>query len=210
MTSGGQMSLAAGSPFASPQGPASLALNGNYIYAAVSDNFGPDGLLTFQRNPSTGAVQFLSGIAMPPQDSLALSASGSNLYSVGTSTGLISEFQVTAGGALVSKGTVSAGTSASYAFHIVTDPLGRYIGVSSHNGSTLYSVDASGTILTVGPDVVPIENQPSYITFDSTGAYAPVLAGTQLLVYGLPGSDIRQLTTTTGTANPGVLTMFTK
>ena len=210
LTSGGAMSLAAGSPFPSPQGMASLALQGNFLYAAVSNNFGPDGLLTFQRNPSTGAVQFLSGTPIPPQDSLAISASGTNLYSIGTTTGLISEFQLTSG-ALALQGTVPSAASSTFPFQLVTDPLNRYVAVGSHNNPFLYSVDSSGAILTVGPNSAPFSSNSGYFTFDTTGDAATVLFGTQLWVYGLTGSSgLSFLASTPGTTNPGTFTMFTK
>lgn len=209
LTSGGQMSFASNSPFELAQVPTAFALDGNYMYAAIGNNSGTDGLLTYQRNPVTGALLYLSGTTMPPQDSVAVSASGNNLYSIGTGTGLISEFQVTAG-TLALQGTVTAAASSTFPFEIATDPQGRYVGVSSHYGTLLYSVDSSGAIITTGPDAQPIDNYPGSITFDTTGSATTILAGNELMIYSLPGPDLSQLATTAGTAHPGAIAMFTK
>lgn len=211
--SGAQMTLLAGSPFAAPQAPAALAIDGNFLYAAVSDNFGPQGLLTFQRNRTTGAVQFVSGTTLPPQDSLVVSPSGNTLYTVGTGTGLISEFQVnTTSGALTPEGTVNSGTP-TYGYELAADPQGRYVSLSSHNGTTVYTVSSTGTLLTTGIDATPLflAAAPSYAVFDTTGMAAAVLDATKILVYGFNGSSqISLLAQTSGTANPGALTLFPK
>ena len=172
LTTGGHMSLVSGSPFASPQ-PfiTSLTLSGAYLYGASNNLSGPNGLLTFQRDLAAGSVQFVTATLLPPQDSVAVSPSGNTLYSLGTNTGLITEYQISAG-ALTQTGTVAAPPApTSYVnFRLSVDPQGRYVGVGSPNSSTLYNVDASGNIIPTDPIVlVPA---PGTITFDTTGAAA--------------------------------------
>lgn len=209
LSTGGQMSFASSSPFELAQVPTAFALSGNYMYAAIGNNSGTDGLLTYQRNPATGALLYLAGTTMPPQDSVAVSASGSNLYSIGTGTGLISEFQINAG-ALILQGVVTAAAPSTFRFEIATDPQGRYVGVSSSYSTILYSLDALGDIDPAGPNAQPIDPFPGSITFDTTGSAITILAGNELMIDSLPGPDLSQLATTTGTAHPGAIAMFTK
>lgn len=217
LTTGGQMSLVSGSPFTSPQLITSLALSGSYLYAASNTLSGPDGLLTFQRDLVTGSVQFVSGTPLPPQDSVAVSPSGNTLYTIGTNTGLITEYQISAG-AMTQSGTV-AGPPAPTGylnFHLSVDPQGRYVGVGSSKATTLYSVDASGNIIPTGTIVLaPAPGAPGTITFDTTGAAATV---TEESTSGAASVlDFFNLTTgvaygnyTSGPPLAGPVTMFTK
>ena len=211
----GQMTLVPGSPFASPQTPTSLVIDGNYIYAANNVGFETQGLLTFQRNPATGAVQFLSGISMPPQDSVAISKSGGTLYSIGSNlnapagsnAGLISEFSVNpATGALLPQGTVPTGNFGS---QIVTDPTGKYIAVGASNGVNLYTITLSGHLTPVAGS--PFGGGPAAsVMFDSAGSYFTALQA-QIETYSLSNSGaVAQVAHTQGTNNPGTLTMLTK
>jgi 6-phosphogluconolactonase (cycloisomerase 2 family) len=173
LTSGGQMSLVPGSPFASPQPITSLALSGSYLYAASADLSGPDGLLTFQRDLVTGSVQFVAGTPLPPQATVAVSPSGNTLYTIGTNTGLITEYQISAG-SMTQSGTVATSPAPpSYVgFQLSVDPQGRYVGVGSPNATTLYNVDASGNIIPTG--AIVLAPAPGTITFDTTGAAGTV------------------------------------
>ena len=216
LTTGGQMSLASGSPFASPQAIASLALSGNYLYAASNSISGADGLLTFRRDLATGSVQFVSGIALPPQSSVAVSPSGNNLYTIGTYTRLITEYQISAS-ALTQSGTVPSSNSSAFGFQLTTDPQGRYVGVGSDSGTTLYQVDSSGNIIGTGSSVIPLSPAPGYIAFDTTGAAVTASAestsgtASELLFYNLPGpTNIQYGNYISAKPLLGPLTMFTK
>ena len=214
LTSGGQMSLASGSPSASPQLISSLALSGAYLYAASNSLTGPNGLLTFQRDLVTGSVQLVAATAVPPQDSVAISPSGNTLYTIGTRTGLITEYQVSAG-TLTPSGTVPASASSFLGFQLSIDPLGRYVGVGSANSTTLYSVDASGNIIPTG--TIVLAPAPGTITFDTTGAAATVTeestsgAASVLDFFNFPGpTSVQYGNYTNGPTMLGPVTMFTK
>jgi hypothetical protein len=214
LTSGGQMSLAPGSPSASPQLISSLALSGAYLYAASNSLTGPNGLLTFQRDLVTGSVQLVAPAAIPPQDSVAISPSGNTLYTIGTRTGLITEYQVSAG-TLTPSGTVPASASSFLGFQLSIDPLGRYVGVGSANSTTLYSVDASGNIIPTG--TIVLAPAPGSITFDTTGAAATVTEESSSGVYSvlnfynfLGPTGIQYGNYTPGPTMLGPVTMFTK
>ena len=216
LTTGGQMSLASGSPFASPQPISSLALSGNYLYAASNSISGADGLLTFRRDLATGSVQFVSGIAIPPQSSVAVSPSGNNLYTIATYTGLITEYQISAS-ALTQSGIVPSSNSSSFDFQLTTDPQGRYVGVGSDSGTTFYELDSSGNIIGTGSSVIPITPSPGYIAFDTTGAAATVSAestsgaASVLFFYNLQGqTGIQYGNYISGTTLLGPVTMFTQ
>lgn len=201
----GQMTLVPGSPFSSPQTPTWLVVDGNYIYAANNVNFETEGLLTFQRNPSTGAVQFQSGLTIPPQNSLATSLSGGTLYSVDANQGIISEFKVNSTtGTLVPQGTVTTGTLAS---QMETDPTGRYVGVAASNGVNIYNISATGDLTPVAGS--PFGGSASAVMFDSTGSYFTTLQA-QVKVYRLSNNTVNLVANTQGTYNPGTLTMLTK
>jgi 6-phosphogluconolactonase (cycloisomerase 2 family) len=216
LSANGQMSLVSGSPFTSPQPITSLALSGSYLYGASNNRTGPDGLLTFQRDPATGSVQFVTATPLPPQDSVAVSPSGNTLYTVGTNTGLITEYQISAG-ALTQTGTVAAPPApTSYVnFRLSVDPQGRYVGVGSPNSSTLYSVDAYGNIIPTG--TIVLAPAPGTITFDTTGAAATVTEESTSGVYSvlnfynfLGSTGIQYGNYTPGPTMLGPVTMFTK
>ncbi len=216
LTTGGQMSLASASPFASPQPLSSLALSGNNLFAASYSISGADGLLTFRRDLATGSVQFVAGIALPPQSSVAVSPSGNNLYTIGTYTGLITEYQISAS-ALTQSGTVPSSNSSSFGFQLATDPQGRYVGVGSDNGTTFYELDSLGNIIGTGASVISISPAPGYIAFDTTGAAATVSAestsgvASALYFYDLPApTTIQYGNYISGTTLLGPVTMFTK
>lgn len=216
LTTGGQMSLVPGSPFASPQPITSLALSGTSLYAASHSLSGPNGLLTFQRDLVTGSVQFIAGTALPPQDSVAVSPSGNTLYTIGTNTGLMTEYQLSAS-AMTQSGVVPSSTSSNRPFQLSIDPLARYVGVGSYNGTTFYEVDSTGNIIGTGYSVIPISPAPGYISFDTAGAAATVSfestsgAASALYFYNLPASTtIEYGNYTPGPTMLGPVTMFTK
>ena len=216
LTTGGQMSLVSGSPLASPQTITSLALSGTSLYAASHSLSGPNGLLTFQRDLVTGSVQFIVGTALPPQDSVAVSPSGNTLYTIGTNTGLITEYQISAS-TITQSGIVPSSTSSNRPFQLSIDQLARYVGVGSYNGTTFYEVDSAGNIIGTGSSVISISPAPGYIAFDTASAAATVSsestsgAASALYFYNLPApTTIEYGNYTPGPTMLGPLTMFTK
>lgn len=199
----GQISLISGSPFASPEIPNGLAVAGNYVYGNVTSSQ-QSGLLTYQRNPSTGAVQYQSTMAIAEQASIAALPSGGSLYTVGFSNGLVSEFAVDpTTGSLAQEGTVPSGAGTVY---VVVDPTSRYTATGAISDTNLYDVSASGNLTPVPPTP---SSGPAELMFDSTGSYLATQQD-RIRIYSVSPSALHEVGNAFGTFNPGGIATLTK
>lgn len=209
----GKMSLVAGSPFATTTAaeiPGQLVVAGNHLYAADNTSTTTTGILIYQRDPNTGAVQFQSGYTIAPQNWLAALPSGTSLYSVDLNSGTITEFKIDpTSGSLSSQGTVPSGHDA---FEIETDPTGKFAAVVASDGAHLYSIDTSGQLTQVSGS--PFGGSGISVMFDSTGTYFAAIqyasSQGQVNVYSLSNGTAKLVTGTTVYNYPGRVTMLTK
>ncbi len=199
----GKMTLVSGSPFMSPQTPTALVVVGNFIYAANNNTSGTDGLLIFQRDPSTGTVKFVSGMTMAPQESLDVSAVSGDLYSVGVSSKVISDFKVNAStGALTLNSTVKLGANG---VHIAISPLGFFATVAAGNGVNVYSIAMDGSLTPVAAS--PFDGGSTWVMYDTTGAFFVALQS-KVQIYGQSGETVVPVASAPRT-NAATVTMVT-
>jgi 6-phosphogluconolactonase (cycloisomerase 2 family) len=97
-------------------------------------------------------------------------------YATNFAAGTVSQYSISAGGALTALNptTVAAGASP---FSVSVEPTGQYVYVANYNAATVsqYTIGAGGVLAPVGTGSVPTGNHPNGVTIDPSNKYAYVV-----------------------------------
>jgi 6-phosphogluconolactonase (cycloisomerase 2 family) len=97
-------------------------------------------------------------------------------YATNFAAGTVSQYSISAGGALTALNptTVAAGASP---FSVSVEPTGQYVYVANYNAATVsqYTIGTGGVLAPVGTGSVPTGSHPNGVTIDPSNKYAYVV-----------------------------------
>jgi trimeric autotransporter adhesin len=142
----------------------------NPSVAAISNAAGSNGLAASSAVGTTSISATLGSIASPSV-TLTVTAAPEYVYVTNQNDNTVSEYVISAGGALTLIATVAAGSEPNA---VAADPMGRYVYVANWADGTIseYAIGTGGTLSGIG--TIAAGTNPSSITVDTTGQYVYV------------------------------------